>query len=83
MVIPEEREGREDTNLDLARNLEPANATTNSRKAGMSILVIHERLILALSFIKFPALFSLTSLIKVPGFVENVSHYFVFPFLVQ
>ncbi|XP_047464164.1 DNA repair endonuclease XPF [Mugil cephalus] len=34
MVIPEEREGREDTNLDLARNLEPANATTNSRKAG-------------------------------------------------
>lgn len=36
MVIPEEREGREDTNLDLARNLEPANATTNTRKAGMS-----------------------------------------------
>ncbi|XP_039991983.1 DNA repair endonuclease XPF [Xiphias gladius] len=34
MVIPEEREGREDTNLDLARNLDPANATTNSRKAG-------------------------------------------------
>ncbi|KAM9716407.1 DNA repair endonuclease XPF [Menidia menidia] len=34
MVIPEEREGREDTNLDLARNLEPANTTTNSRKAG-------------------------------------------------
>ncbi|KAM9336609.1 DNA repair endonuclease XPF [Symphorus nematophorus] len=34
MVIPEEREGREDTNLDLARNLEPANATTNSRNAG-------------------------------------------------
>lgn len=38
MVIPEEREGREDTNLDLARNLEPANATTNTRKAGMSPL---------------------------------------------
>ena len=37
MVIPEEREGRADTNLDLARNLEPANATTNTRKAGMSI----------------------------------------------
>lgn len=36
MVVPEEREGREDTNLDLARNLEPANATTNSRKAGES-----------------------------------------------
>ncbi|XP_057681747.1 DNA repair endonuclease XPF [Corythoichthys intestinalis] len=34
MVIPEEREGREDTNLDLARNLEPANATTDTRKAG-------------------------------------------------
>nr|XP_046234065.1 DNA repair endonuclease XPF [Scatophagus argus] len=34
MVIPEEREGREDTNLDLARNLEPANDTTNTRKAG-------------------------------------------------
>uniref|UniRef100_A0A673ABY2 DNA repair endonuclease XPF n=1 Tax=Sphaeramia orbicularis TaxID=375764 RepID=A0A673ABY2_9TELE len=34
MVIPEEREGREDTNLDLARNLEPANATTNTLKAG-------------------------------------------------
>lgn len=39
MVIPEEREGREDTNLDLARNLEPANATTNTRKAGMPVLV--------------------------------------------
>lgn len=37
MVIPEEREGREDTNLDLARNLEPANATTNTRQAGTSI----------------------------------------------
>ncbi|KAM7381978.1 hypothetical protein PAMA_012712 [Pampus argenteus] len=34
MVIPEEREGREDTNLDLARNLQPANATTNTHKAG-------------------------------------------------
>lgn len=42
MVIPEEREGREDTNLDLARNLEPANATTNTRKAGMSV-PIHVR----------------------------------------
>lgn len=37
MVIPEEREGREDTNLDLARNLDPANATTNTRKAGMNL----------------------------------------------
>ncbi|XP_030630064.1 DNA repair endonuclease XPF [Chanos chanos] len=34
MVVPEEREGREDTNLDLARSEEPANCTTNSRKAG-------------------------------------------------
>lgn len=40
MVIPEEREGREDTNLDLVRNLDPANATTNTRKAGMSFLFI-------------------------------------------
>lgn len=39
MVIPEEREGRDETNLDLARNLEPANATTNTRKAGTSVLV--------------------------------------------
>ncbi|KAJ8413627.1 hypothetical protein AAFF_G00081340 [Aldrovandia affinis] len=34
MVVPEEREGREDTNLDLVRNQDPANATTNTRKAG-------------------------------------------------
>ncbi|XP_036386075.1 DNA repair endonuclease XPF [Megalops cyprinoides] len=34
MVVPEEREGREDTNLDLLRNQDPANATTNTRKAG-------------------------------------------------
>uniref|UniRef100_A0AAY4AT46 ERCC4 domain-containing protein n=1 Tax=Denticeps clupeoides TaxID=299321 RepID=A0AAY4AT46_9TELE len=34
MVVPEEREGREDTNLDLSRSRDPANATTNSRKAG-------------------------------------------------
>ena len=43
MVVPEEREGREDTNLDLARNLEPANATTNTRKAGTpSLLDTHK-----------------------------------------
>lgn len=42
MVIPEEREGREDTNLDLARNLDPANATTNTRKAGMSDLFTYK-----------------------------------------
>ncbi|XP_066520593.1 DNA repair endonuclease XPF [Hoplias malabaricus] len=34
MVVPEEREGRENTNLDLVRNQDPANATTNTRKAG-------------------------------------------------
>uniref|UniRef100_A0A672JUN2 DNA repair endonuclease XPF n=1 Tax=Sinocyclocheilus grahami TaxID=75366 RepID=A0A672JUN2_SINGR len=34
MVVPEEREGREDTNLDLVRSQEPANAATNTRKAG-------------------------------------------------
>ncbi|XP_062859876.1 DNA repair endonuclease XPF [Trichomycterus rosablanca] len=34
MVVPEEREGRADTNQDLTRSQEPANATTNSRKAG-------------------------------------------------
>lgn len=42
MVIPEEREGREDTNLDLARNLDPANATTNTRKAGALLLCIFD-----------------------------------------
>ncbi|XP_076154557.1 DNA repair endonuclease XPF [Alosa pseudoharengus] len=34
MVVPEEREGRGDTNSDLVRSQEPANATTNTRKAG-------------------------------------------------
>ncbi|KAI7797293.1 DNA repair endonuclease XPF [Triplophysa rosa] len=34
MVVPEEREGREDTNLDLARSQEPATAATDTRKAG-------------------------------------------------
>ncbi|KAM6951362.1 DNA repair endonuclease XPF [Aplochiton taeniatus] len=34
MVVPEEREGREDTNLDLVRGQEPASAATNTRKAG-------------------------------------------------
>lgn len=48
MVIPEEREGRDETNLDLARNLEPANATTNTRKAGMSALFLFAYFILAM-----------------------------------
>ncbi|XDV44602.1 hypothetical protein PO909_012857 [Leuciscus waleckii] len=34
MVVPEEREGRENTNLDLVRSQEPASAATNTRKAG-------------------------------------------------
>ncbi|KAM4698050.1 DNA repair endonuclease XPF [Rhinophrynus dorsalis] len=34
MVIPEEREGRDDTNLDLQRDATPASATTDTRKAG-------------------------------------------------
>lgn len=34
MVIPEEREGRGDTNLDLDRNQEPAHAAADTRKAG-------------------------------------------------
>ena len=34
MVVPEEREGRQDTNLDLVRDQDRANATTNTRKAG-------------------------------------------------
>lgn len=34
MVVPEEREGRGDTNLDLDRTQEPANAAADTRKAG-------------------------------------------------
>nr|XP_027796741.1 DNA repair endonuclease XPF [Marmota flaviventris] len=34
MVIPEEREGRDDTNLDLARGAASTNASTDTRKAG-------------------------------------------------
>ncbi|NXY48611.1 XPF endonuclease, partial [Ceuthmochares aereus] len=34
MVIPEEREGRDETNLDLVRDAKPASATTDTRKAG-------------------------------------------------
>ncbi|XP_076856443.1 DNA repair endonuclease XPF [Brachyhypopomus gauderio] len=34
MVVPEEREGREDTNLDLVRSQEPAHAASDTRKAG-------------------------------------------------
>lgn len=41
MVVPEEREGREDTNLDLARSQEPATAATDTRKAGNPILLLY------------------------------------------
>ncbi|XP_075686246.1 DNA repair endonuclease XPF [Rhinoderma darwinii] len=34
MVIPEEREGRDDTNLDLQRDVTPTSAATDTRKAG-------------------------------------------------
>ncbi|KAM9305957.1 DNA repair endonuclease XPF [Gastrophryne carolinensis] len=34
MVIPEEREGKDDTNLDLQRDATPASAATDTRKAG-------------------------------------------------
>ncbi|XP_077172572.1 DNA repair endonuclease XPF [Paroedura picta] len=34
MVIPEEREGRDETNLDLVRDATPATVSTNTRKAG-------------------------------------------------
>lgn len=34
MVVPEEREGRDETNLDLARSTVPTDAPTDTRKAG-------------------------------------------------
>ncbi|NWQ93033.1 XPF endonuclease, partial [Burhinus bistriatus] len=34
MVIPEEREGRDETNLDLVRDAKPASVSTDTRKAG-------------------------------------------------
>ncbi|XP_068003195.1 DNA repair endonuclease XPF [Melanerpes formicivorus] len=34
MVIPEEGEGRDETNLDLVRDAKPASASTDTRKAG-------------------------------------------------
>ncbi|XP_029432485.1 DNA repair endonuclease XPF isoform X2 [Rhinatrema bivittatum] len=34
MVVPEEREGRDESNLDLKRDATPANASTDTRKAG-------------------------------------------------
>ncbi|KAM8934621.1 DNA repair endonuclease XPF [Pelodytes ibericus] len=34
MVIPEEREGRDDTNLDLQRDVTPTSASADTRKAG-------------------------------------------------
>lgn len=40
MVVPEEREGREDTNLDLVRSQESATAATDTRKAGNLIFFL-------------------------------------------
>lgn len=37
MVIPEEREGRDETNLDLVRDVAPAAASTDTRKAGKGL----------------------------------------------
>ncbi|PKU38993.1 dna repair endonuclease xpf [Limosa lapponica baueri] len=34
MVVPEEREGRDETNLDLIRDAKPASVSTDTRKAG-------------------------------------------------
>ncbi|NXC38234.1 XPF endonuclease, partial [Penelope pileata] len=34
MVVPEEREGRDETNLDLIRDVKPASVSTDTRKAG-------------------------------------------------
>jgi hypothetical protein len=34
MVVPEEREGRDETNLDLARGSAALDAPTDTRKAG-------------------------------------------------
>lgn len=34
MVVPEEREGRDETNLDLLRDPTPASVSADTRKAG-------------------------------------------------
>lgn len=38
MVIPEEREGRNETNFDLIRDANPASAVPDTRKAGEQFL---------------------------------------------
>lgn len=38
MVVPEEREGRDETNLDLVRDVKPASASTDTRQAGEQFL---------------------------------------------
>ncbi|KAM5152047.1 DNA repair endonuclease XPF isoform 2-T2 [Mantella aurantiaca] len=45
MVIPEEREGRDDTNLDLQRDVTPASAATDTRKAGGQQKTLHQTII--------------------------------------
>lgn len=38
MVVPEEREGRDETNLDLLRDARPASVSADTRKAGEQLL---------------------------------------------
>lgn len=38
MVVPEEREGRDETNLDLLRDARPASVSADTRKAGEQVL---------------------------------------------
>ena len=35
MVIPEERDGKDETDPELTRDTTPANATVNTRKGGL------------------------------------------------
>ena len=44
MVIPEEREGRDETNLDLVRDAKPASASADTRKAGEQLPKLGSRL---------------------------------------
>lgn len=44
MVVPEEREGRDETNLDLLRDAKPASVSTDTRKAGEWFLKLGSQL---------------------------------------
>ena len=43
MVIPEERDGRTDDNVDLARDVAPANATVNTRQGGGAAPTVQQK----------------------------------------